>query len=825
MADPSGCADGIARAFRGRKRLTEEEIKFITDELQRRRGGLAMHDGNWQRIAADLANEIREAAFIERRNARLNVAAKQKLLALAAEADELYADPAAGLAAAMVGINRPLSGGRLSADAKGVAIFDQYMGGLVAELERDNLLAHLNTGHIDLEVARALEKITNPEAKGSTVAEANAIAMAIDKYRKLAVDRQNRAGSWVKPLKGYITRQSHDMSKVRKAGFEAWRDFVLPLLDVDRTFGDASPGVFLREAYRTIVNGEQLTANGAEVDLNLAFKGPGNLAKRVSQHRVLHFKDADAWMTYNQRFGPGNLREAILNEFMGMARNTALMETFGPNPRALFDDVLETLRRQYSDDPAKVDRLRGRLLQAYMDEITGHSRVGLNPSWAERNRAARGWISMAKLGGAVISSLTDLAAKAAQIRYMDGGGILSPLAKSVSTFFEGIPSKDKRAVADRIRAGLDGMIGGIAERFGATDAPSGTMARVLRTFFKFNLLTPWTDANKRGLALFASRSLAAYADKTFGALPEHIRFILSQYEIDAPKWEVLRQMVETSRDGTTYLLPDMLRQLPDEAFIARGLDPVTDRDGLETAIRSYFVDVTEFGVPTPGARERAMMTLGFRPGTIEGEALRYLMQFKSFPLTVTTKVLGRKLYGNPGGRADKLGFAMFIASATALGYLAMSMKSLARGQTPRDPLDYKTWIAAMTQGGGFGLYGDFLLGETNRFGRSLLDTLAGPGLGIISDIDELRAKMMAGEDVAGTALRLAMNNTPFVNLFYTRAALDYLIIYQLQEMVNPGYLRRYERRIAKEQGQRYLLRPPSQAIPRGGGSRPFEGVR
>ena len=65
---------------------------------------------------------------------------------------------------------------------------------------------------------------------------------------------------------------------------------------------------------------------------------------------------------------------------------------------------------------------------------------------------------------------------------------------------------------------------------------------------------------------------------------------------------------------------------------------------------------------------------------------------------------------------------------------------------------------------------------------------------------------------------------PFVNLFYTKAALGHLVLFQLQESINPGFLQRMERRIQKENGQTFVL-PPSQAIPRGGGGRAFEGVR
>jgi hypothetical protein len=71
---------------------------------------------------------------------------------------------------------------------------------------------------------------------------------------------------------------------------------------------------------------------------------------------------------------------------------------------------------------------------------------------------------------------------------------------------------------------------------------------------------------------------------------------------------------------------------------------------------------------------------------------------------------------------------------------------------------------------------------------------------------------------------VAESEAPFTNLFYTQAALDYLIFYQLQEAANPGYLRRMERNLQREQNQSFIV-PPSDTIPRGGGDTVFEGVR
>jgi hypothetical protein len=50
-----------------------------------------------------------------------------------------------------------------------------------------------------------------------------------------------------------------------------------------------------------------------------------------------------------------------------------------------------------------------------------------------------------------------------------------------------------------------------------------------------------------------------------------------------------------------------------------------------------------------------------------------------------------------------------------------------------------------------------------------------------------------------------------MNLFYSRIVLDYLVLYQIQEALNPGYLRRMERQVEREQGQEFLL-APSEAV-------------
>jgi hypothetical protein len=170
--------------------------------------------------------------------------------------------------------------------------------------------------------------------------------------------------------------------------------------------------------------------------------------------------------------------------------------------------------------------------------------------------------------------------------------------------------------------------------------------------------------------------------------------------------------------------------------------------------------------------------------------------------------------GTANGKADIRGLAQLIAGTTVFGYGALVAKDIlklreARQFTGDFENDSKLIMAAMAQGGGMGIYGDFLFGEFSRFGRSAVATAVGPTLGQLDDLGELWTRIRTGGDVGANAFRMVMNNTPFINLFYTRAALDYIILYELQEMINPGYLSRMEQRIMRENNQKFFIPPTS----------------
>ena len=106
-----------------------------------------------------------------------------------------------------------------------------------------------------------------------------------------------------------------------------------------------------------------------------------------------------------------------------------------------------------------------------------------------------------------------------------------------------------------------------------------------------------------------------------------------------------------------------------------------------------------------------------------------------------------------------------------------------------------------------GIAGDFLFGQQNRFGQGPAETVAGPVLG--ESLNTLmtmwnQIKSDNTEDLAPEALRLALQNTPFINLFYVRGVLNYLFLDSLQESLSPGYLERSNAAMQRNEGQSYL---------------------
>ena len=828
--------------------ITPAEITDLLDQLRRQVKGLrgvartartmmgaedvaAGLQADAMKAADTLANNLEMAAVIEKRNAALNMNARLKAASYINQFREAKLD-FEGFRGLLVGTERKRAGGRISVEAEQKNFRGEWLGGMIADLEKQDLMRQFTSGDFDRDVSVALHNMGKGLDNSKLSPEAVKIAEIVNKYQTDARNTRNRFGAWIRDLNGYITRQTHDMFKIRDAGEKAFKEFVLPRLDLERSLRDfdGTADDFLTRVYDDFAAGSHMKVVAGEDDLQALGRG-SSLARRESVSRVLYFKDGNASFEYNEKFGQGRLAETVLGGLEQAAKSAGLMKILGTNPEAtvtrLFDEYAESLR----GDPARRAKFleyRGEL-ENLLSHVDGRANIPGNVTAAKISSFVRSWVSMTKLGGALISSITDLSNYAAELRFGQDKNLLSGTLEGIGAVTQGRASGEKKQVLSSLGVFHESTLGAVFARFDSPELMGGKTAAAMQTFFKLTGLNWWTESLRDGYALTHSHYLATNAGQSFDKLPEALRDMLGLYNIDAGKWDVLRIATMQQADGRAYMTPEGLKTVPRAAlenYITSIGRTVSDasvanlQDDLASALRTMTIDRMHHAVIEPGARTRAFMLRGTKPGTVPGELLRFATQFKSFPVALIQSTLGREVYGRgydtlgdylKNGKGDMVGMATFLALSMSMGYAAMSIKDLLKGRNPRPVDDPRTWAAAFVQGGGLGIYGDFLFGKYNRMGGTLSGSLIGPAANLIDTAADLWTRIRTGDDVAGTAFKALIDNTPFMNLFYTRAALDYLVLYKVQEALNPGFLRRMEKRIERENGQTFYL-PPTAAL-------------
>ena len=824
MAD---CLKIVDAANKGR--LSDDQLDEILTELNAEKkarqaeGALANIESSIFNRGLVMAEEAELARKIEKRNRYMNILKEQKLMALAERADEMTGDPSLGLEAALVGVNAPFEGASRSVDSINNALVNSYAGGMIADLKKAGLLTKFNNmkGDFERQVANVLGDLNLKTPVGVAEASADAVSLGkiLFKYQRAALQRENQAGSYIRLKEGRVVRASHDQRRMVKAGPDEWKSYIRDKLDYEK-MGIAPDRIdgFLDSSYEAIVSGER--KEGERTDISKAFTGPGNLAKKESASGVFTFKRPNDWYDYDQKFGKASLREAFMQDIQSASRATALMEVLGTNPEEMVKRVQKRLIDKYRSTPGgleKVKKLKREAavitFKAALAEVTGDVNIGSHTPLARYMHFYRSIQTMAKLGGAWISALSDVAFIASN-RVYQGRSLMDSWGDGLTAVFKGMSKGEMREFSDRLGVGIEGQLGDFMSRFNAADDVPGQTSKMMSMFFKLNLLQPWTESNKRGVTLMIANDLGREASKRFDKLPDDLRRILGIYGIDQKGWELARKGAKKGPDGRMYLVPG---EIPDV--------------NIRENVFAMLVSEADNSVPSPGARERAAIRRGYRPGTFAGEGIRFLTQFKSFGVTALTKSVGRQVYGYGAktpieqfqrGIGANMGIVNSIVGTTVLGYFVMQLKEVAKGREMR-PASPEAFIAAAMQGGGLGIYGDFLFGEANRYGGGTLETIAGPGIGTASELVDLlqraRGVVTGGdEDLRGDTVRLLKGNIPFANLFYTKEAMNYLVWYQLQETINPGYLRRMERRAKNQNDQTFWL-PPSSIVQTGGGFR------
>ena len=853
--------------------FTDEEIDDLLDRMSARAKAAGKAEPSLDqkealaRAAADMTKEELRAQLIEK---RLAVSAAIARTARRAKLDAMPTTMggAKKLEALAVGSERQGLGTSSSIDAEGrarqmtlwgqVDLGLKQMPGLTDRISNFWMQAEKD---IDRLIAREIARLTGngavePTGDEGALHAARVFVSAQEAARKML----NDAGAWVDQLPGYIARQLHDPGKIagsmwgeiaeaaraaQEAGglgkldwdavrrsatakaFGAWRDFILPRLD-PKTFDgledrDVAPGAgdmlketgmlrdpadlrerMLFRVWMDIVTGRHAELSGAS---DLAdFRPPSSRAGAVSRARVLHFKDPDAWVDYQQRYGRGSLFATVMGQLERAGRNSALMKMLGPSPEAAWTGEVDRLSLDARDrgDVKDVKELKSALLRARFDEVNGTADIPDNMRLAQTMRSIRSYEALAKLGGIVLSKATDLPMTGHTFARA-GAGFLAGY-RAVFTGVLRLSSEEGARAADALDVGARSFAGHMGGQYQASDGMHGWLSQGTRLMYRINGFDWFNNGVRRGAAETYARFLGQEAKRGWDGLQQGTRETFERFGITPEDWKTARQGLEALSDGRTYFDPSRL-------------DPE-----LALKFRTMIHNVLDDTVSEPRARERSGMTRGSAAGTVWGEIQRSFFQFKGFVNAIVGRHLVPAARGYAGYSPVSL-MAHMIIGSTLAGYVSMNMKMIARGEAPKSIVGdnvgdtLKIWGAAFAQGGGLGLYGDFLFGELNRNGNDFdWGAIGGPMLSDSEQLAKIVRQSISGgavnsttgrSQIPGELVKLGSQNIPLINLWYTRVALDYLVLWRLQEAASPGYLQRYEDRVRDQEHSRFLVSPTS----------------
>lgn len=672
----------------------------------------------------------------------------------------------------------------------------------------------------------------------------------------------NEKGGNVGRLEDWGHPQHHSQELVARAGYDRWlqtldpaeraaarvtgapppaafaRDFwidsILPLLDRNRyvddlgtAMSDAELRAFLGKAWDNIVT------DGLASQEPGAFTGIGKRANRHSEHRQIHFKDADSTIQYWETFGDRSVFEILHGHVSTMARDIAFIETFGPNPNVNFRTLRdEALQESVVKEPAlkgKFDKQAGRLERLW-DYASGRTKAPANIWFSGIADALFNLNVAGKLHSAAITSLfgdkvmleavSTMDNLPAYRRWMTEMSVLDPTNEGDHRMLQ-----RQGLMLDTVRSAMYRF----GDDLGRTRSVTGKTANAVMRLTGMQLVN---EGRKAGFGAMLMSSIGHELGKgvRFEQLPESDVRTLRYFGVTRADWETWRlaKLEEMDLRYTTIphaLTPSAIRAIPDDAIVKAGLvDPGrTPADVRRDAIVKLLGAVnteSEFAIVTPGWEERSLFYGSVQRGTIPGEITRSVLQFKSFPWAFFQR--GMDAVANQDGMGSKAAMTAYLLVATTLmGAMILQTKDILTGKDPRKMTDenaLKFWANAFIAGGALGIYGDFFYGVTHtRYGSGPVEALAGPTIGPLLEMGLLQPLKAIERQMAGKETHLAAQEVQDIkgfvpNLWYTKAAMDHLVWNRVLDALSPGYVNHVRQNLQRNWHQDYYW-PPEKLTP------------
>ncbi len=814
------CKQAVAKAL-GKQSLSAQEATDIESRINETMRNMARKDiNNWRNLsdAEKLTEASKQVAIdIQEQLKRKHKIAAQDIL----KQSQNIAALDHGKLSSMEVIDRMVAAhgdmsGIQSIDSKARGIAAIYRGELV------DFYTNIKGGlgiFTDQELVQKIVRERFGESTGDALAKKISDKMA-DVFETMR-DRFNRNGGDIGKLDNWGLPQTHNLEKIAKAGKEAWVNKAESLIDT-RQYVHENGDYYSQQEIRSLLEYtyDTLSSDGAnkiEVGRQATGGGTSKVTNRHGESRVLHFKDAESWLEYQSDFGGMQFVDLVEAHINGLSKDIAMVENLGSNPKTALKILMDAAANKdwekgIKDNTTKSSRKRA---QVMFDEFSG----GNSPQsqvLANLGLAYRSLNVASMLGGTTIASIADQAtiAKTASVHDLSYRKAFGELIGQLNP-----ANKADRELAHSLGLATEEMLGSIARwsddgltsTYGKSEKLARISSGVATQVMRVSFLNALTSASKVG---FTKQLMEKYGrlsrSKAWNDLDPQDRELLSNTGLDERAWQVF-QLADpiVDRKGNQLMSARSIYEIPDEKLTAFG-DPKQVKDQVASQLQAHLLDEQGMAVIEAGLRERTWMQVGAK-GTITGEVVKGLMQFKSFSASFLMRQGSRTMAQE--GLKGKAAYAIpLVVSMTLLGGLVVQLREILNGNDPQtiydsnDPKKASSFfLRSVVAGGGLPVLGDILVAGADTSGRDANSFVSGP-LG--SDFTSLLGLTVGnltqyneGKDTnfGNEAFKFVKGKIPAQNLWYTKAAINRMFFDEVQDIIAPGYREKALRKAERQQ--------------------------
>lgn len=802
------CKAAVAKAL-GKNSLNQQEAMDIENRIKDAKKSLARKDiQNWRNLSESekLVEAGKQVAIdIQEQLKRKHAIAARDILTQSKNLAELEHSTltASEVVDRMVAPHGDMSGIQ-SIDSKARAIASIYRGDLV------DFYTNIKGGLGVFTDTDLVQKIVRERFGQSTNdALAKQISDKMGEIFEGMRQRFNRSGGDIGKLDDWGLPQTHNLQKIAVAGKQAWVDKAEQLIDTKKYVHEDGSS-YSQQQIREILeySFDTLTSNGAnKTEIGRQSTG-GNSSKVTSRHsesRVLHFKDADAWLEYQNDFGGMQFVDLVEAHVSGLSKDIALVENLGSNPKNAMRILMDAAEKKDWLKGINADNTGNSRKRAQMmfDEFSGgntpQSQILANGFLAYRSMNVA-----SMLGGTTLSSITDQAmiAKTASVHGIAYRKTFGELIRHLNP-----ANKADRELAHSLGLATQEMLGSIARWaddgltsvHGKSEAIARVSSSIATQVLRVSGLNALTAASKVGFTkILMDKYGTLTRTKDWNHLDAMDRELLQGTGLSERAWKVMRLAEPVvDRGGNQLMSARSIYEIPDDKLTAFG-DPKRVKDEIASSFQAHLLDEQGMAVIEAGLRERTMLQIG-QKGTIGGEIWRSMTQFKSFPTAFLMRH-GSRAMSLEKGTSKVAYLASLFAMTTALGALVVQLKELANGNDPQTMYDENDpqksinfFTRSAVQGGGLSFIGDILVAGQDATGRGLDSFMVGPFGNDVKTIAGLTIGNATqyyddkDTNASNEAFRAVKNKIPGQNLWYTKAATNRLIFDEMQDMIAPGY--------------------------------------